>query len=69
MKNDIYKALLAIVTEYAEGRGPLVKYKEQNDKIMELVNKDPSLFRVLGFGTFNYKPNKVSFEGSISESL
>ncbi|ULG01810.1 hypothetical protein phiA047_0079 [Aeromonas phage phiA047] len=53
MKNDIYKALLAIVTEYAEGGGPLVKYKEQNDKIMELANNDPSLFRVLGFGTEN----------------
>lgn len=51
MKNDIYKALLAIVTEYAEGRGPLVKYKEQNDKIMELVSKDPTLFSVLGFET------------------
>lgn len=53
MKSDIYKALLAIVTEYSEGRGPLVKYKEQNNKIIELVSKDPSLFRVLGFETDN----------------
>lgn len=44
-----YSALLAIVTEYAEGRGPLVKNKEINDKLIALAKKDKTLFRVLGF--------------------
>lgn len=49
MKNiDLYKALQAVVTEYAEGRGPLVKFKEQNDKIIELTKNNPNLFRYLG---------------------
>lgn len=65
MKNDIYKALLAIVTEYAEGRGPLAKYKEQNDKIMELVSKDPTLFRVLGFET----DEQVTIEYSTKDNI
>lgn len=34
MKNDIYKALLAVVTQYAEGQSPLVKYKEMNTKLI-----------------------------------
>lgn len=46
---DKYKALLAIVTEYAEGRGPLVKFRDVNNKLIELARQDPNLFRVLGF--------------------
>lgn len=48
-KIEMYKALLAVVTEYAEGRGPLIKYKSMNDKIIEMTKNDSTLFRYLGF--------------------
>lgn len=48
MKKAILQALHAVVTEYAEGRGPLVKYAEQNAKLVAMATENPSLFRYLG---------------------
>ncbi|MND11748.1 hypothetical protein D3C87_820530 [compost metagenome] len=48
MNIAIMQALKAVVTEYAEGRGPLVKFAKQNEKIVAMAKKDPSLFRHLG---------------------
>lgn len=47
-KIELYKALLEIVHQYSIGNGPLDKYKEQNDKIIEMAKENPNLFRYLG---------------------
>ncbi|QCG49461.1 hypothetical protein [Aeromonas schubertii] len=47
-RKELMKAVEAVVSEYAEGRGPLVKFAEMNMKLIELATKDDSLFRYLG---------------------
>lgn len=53
MKLDILIALKAIATEYAEGRGPLVKFAKQNEVLMAHARANPGAFRRLG-AVFNY---------------
>lgn len=45
---DIEDALEAVRDEYKNGRGPLVKFKEQNEKLIELTKNNNKLFRHLG---------------------
>jgi len=45
---ELMKALEAVVSEYANGRGPLVKFEKQNEAIVKLVSENKSLFRYLG---------------------
>jgi hypothetical protein len=53
MRLDILVALKAIATEYAEGRGPLVKFAKQNEALMAHARANPGAFRKLGV-VFNH---------------
>ncbi|WP_429037497.1 hypothetical protein [Aeromonas media] len=53
MRLDILIALKAIATEYAEGRGPLVKFAKQNEVLMAHARANPGAFRRLG-AVFNH---------------
>ncbi|KAE9634745.1 hypothetical protein [Aeromonas veronii] len=47
-REKLMKALGAVVSEYAEGRGPLVKFASQNEKLIRLAHENSNLFRYLG---------------------
>lgn len=47
-RGELMKALEAVISEYAEGRGPLVKFAEQNAKLIEMATQNSNLFRYLG---------------------